>query len=347
MATPARTIAGSGAGGVAGARTAVGRRPSALPAWADTRGWGRTWSVPSTASRPSNRRFVEPQMGGARSCAGPPRGGHRGPPGDPPVRALSPSCSATPSAGTCRERGPGARSLALAGPGIGAPRPRPDCPARPPHPLTGASWRPPGDAGGRGADWHSGGLGVPRPPGPENYLCPRPECSRRVSCARLRAPPPRPWYPLTPHHRAFAHTLARHRRNVPGCAVFATGAAGRRGRTRAAGGVRRSSLLGRNRCAGRRTRCPRDPPRTAQPGRVPVIGDEGGPQAYRAAPPPGSSRGGLGTQAEMEPVLVCLGLGHLILKQALGREDDLRLPRPACPPDARAGLSHRSRLASS
>lgn len=46
--------------------------------------------------------------------------------------------------------GPGARSVAPAGPGIRPPRPRPDVLLVPRHPLTGAPWRPAGDRGASG-----------------------------------------------------------------------------------------------------------------------------------------------------------------------------------------------------
>ncbi|MGW8765627.1 hypothetical protein ACWGN5_24310 [Streptomyces sp. NPDC055815] len=76
---------------------------------------------------------------------------------------------------------PEARSVGLAGPGIPAPRPRPDVLLVRRHPLTGASWRPPGDE--RAV--------VPLDSGVWAYLahrarprrCPRPGCSRRASCA--------------------------------------------------------------------------------------------------------------------------------------------------------------------
>ncbi|MFG3356372.1 hypothetical protein ACGF0B_01800 [Streptomyces griseofuscus] len=102
---------------------------------------------------------------------------------------------------------PGAWSLRLAGPGIHPPRPRPDVFLVTRHPLTGAPWRPPGDAGAV----------VPLDSGVWAYLAAPGEISPTPATGVLPKGvlrddyplPPRPWRPLTPHHQAFESTLVR------------------------------------------------------------------------------------------------------------------------------------------
>ncbi|MFI9106558.1 hypothetical protein ACIGXA_39285 [Streptomyces fildesensis] len=101
--------------------------------------------------------------------------------------------------------GPGAWCVGLAGPGIPTPRPRPDVLLVPRHPLTGALWRPPGDDG----------VVVPLDSGVWAYLAHPGETSPIPATGVLPEGvlrddyplPPRPWHPLTPHHRAFEDTL--------------------------------------------------------------------------------------------------------------------------------------------
>ncbi|MER5207232.1 hypothetical protein [Streptomyces sp. NPDC002825] len=103
--------------------------------------------------------------------------------------------------------GPGAaRTVGLAGPGIPTPRPRPDVLLVPRHPLTGASWRPPGDEGAvvpldSGVWAHLAHLGETSPLPATGAL---PEGVLRDDYPL----PPHPWCPLTPHHRAFVDTMA-------------------------------------------------------------------------------------------------------------------------------------------
>ncbi|MCX4780303.1 hypothetical protein [Streptomyces sp. NBC_01264] len=103
--------------------------------------------------------------------------------------------------------GPGGRSVGLAGPGIAAPRPRPDVLLVPRHPLTGEPWRAPGDEGAV----------VPLDSGVWAYLVHPPETSPMPATGVLPdgvlrddyPVPPYPWYPLAPHAWAFDHTLIR------------------------------------------------------------------------------------------------------------------------------------------
>ncbi|MFD3534656.1 hypothetical protein [Streptomyces sp. NPDC058664] len=101
--------------------------------------------------------------------------------------------------------GPDTRTLGLAGPGIGTPRPRPDVLLVPRHPLTGAPWRPPGDEGAV----------VPLDSGAWAYLALPGETSPMPATGVLPEGvlrddyplPPHPWYPLRPHPDAFDGTL--------------------------------------------------------------------------------------------------------------------------------------------
>ncbi|WP_435885395.1 hypothetical protein [Streptomyces collinus] len=101
--------------------------------------------------------------------------------------------------------GPDARTVGLAGPGIRTPHPRPDVLLVPRHPLTGTPWRPPGDDG----------VLVPLDSGVWAYLAHQGETSPMPATGVLPDGvlrddyplPPRPWCPLTPHHRAFEYTL--------------------------------------------------------------------------------------------------------------------------------------------
>ena len=103
--------------------------------------------------------------------------------------------------------GPGARSLALAGPGLPPTRPRPDVLLVPRHPRTGASWCPPG---------HEGAV-VPLDSGVWAYLAHPGETSPMPATGSLPEGvlrddyplPRRPWRPLTPHYGAFDDTLVR------------------------------------------------------------------------------------------------------------------------------------------
>jgi hypothetical protein len=103
--------------------------------------------------------------------------------------------------------GDGARSVALAGPGIGMPRPRPDILLVPRHPLTGTPWRPPGDEGAV----------VPLDSGVWAYLAHPGETSPMPATGVLPEGvlrddyplPPSPGSPLAPHPHAFVDTLVR------------------------------------------------------------------------------------------------------------------------------------------
>ncbi|MFJ8229651.1 hypothetical protein ACIQ9E_06770 [Streptomyces sp. NPDC094448] len=109
------------------------------------------------------------------------------------------------AAGRYLPAGPDARTVGLAGPGICPPRPRPDILLVPCHPLTGAPWRPPGDDAAV----------VPLDSGVWAYLAYPGETSPMPAAGVLPDGvlrddyplPPRPWRPLTPHHRAFVYTL--------------------------------------------------------------------------------------------------------------------------------------------
>ncbi|TGB02088.1 hypothetical protein E4099_20750, partial [Streptomyces palmae] len=76
----------------------------------------------------------------------------------------------------------------------------------PRHPLTGEPWRPPGDDAAV----------VPLDSGVWAYLAHPGETSPMPATGTLPYGvlrddyplPPHPWYPLTPHHRAFKDTLA-------------------------------------------------------------------------------------------------------------------------------------------
>ncbi|WP_393058667.1 hypothetical protein [Streptomyces sp. LN549] len=103
--------------------------------------------------------------------------------------------------------GPDTRTVGLAGPGIGTPRPRPDVLLVPRHPLTGAPWRPPGDEEAV----------VPLDSGVWAYLAHPGETSPMPATGGLPEGvlrddyplPPRPWCALTPHRHAFDHALVR------------------------------------------------------------------------------------------------------------------------------------------
>ncbi|MFJ8078884.1 hypothetical protein ACIQ7Q_34340 [Streptomyces sp. NPDC096176] len=103
--------------------------------------------------------------------------------------------------------GPETRTVGLAGPGIGTPRPRPDVFLVPRHPLTGAPWRPPGDEGAV----------VPLDSGLWAYLAHPGETSPMPATGVLPEGvlrddyplPPHPWCSLTPHRHAFDYTLVR------------------------------------------------------------------------------------------------------------------------------------------
>ncbi|MGW1626920.1 hypothetical protein [Streptomyces sp. NPDC002172] len=103
--------------------------------------------------------------------------------------------------------GPGARSVGLAGPGIGVPHPRPDVLLVPRHPRTGAPWHRPG---------YEEAV-VPLDSGVWAYLAHPSETSPMPATGVLPEGvlrddyplPPRPRVPLKPHHRAFEDTLVR------------------------------------------------------------------------------------------------------------------------------------------
>ncbi|WP_410170019.1 hypothetical protein [Actinacidiphila bryophytorum] len=109
------------------------------------------------------------------------------------------------AAGHYLPAGDGARSVALAGPGLDTPHPRPDVLLVPRHPLTGAPWRPPGDEEAV----------VPLDSGVWAYLAQPAETSPMPATGLLPEGvlrddySPHPWYPLTPHHEAFVATLVR------------------------------------------------------------------------------------------------------------------------------------------
>ncbi|MEV0281284.1 hypothetical protein AB0I22_33540 [Streptomyces sp. NPDC050610] len=100
--------------------------------------------------------------------------------------------------------GPQARSVGLAGPAIHLRHPRPDILLVPRHPLTGTPWR------------SDEGTVVPLDSGVWAYLAHPGETSPLPATGVLPEGvlrddyplPPRPWYPLTPHHHAFQDTLA-------------------------------------------------------------------------------------------------------------------------------------------
>ncbi|XUL87341.1 hypothetical protein ACQ86D_12135 [Streptomyces galilaeus] len=139
-------------------------------------------------------------------------------PTDPEAPSVGPAGSAAWSVGLS---GPDARSegltgsgpgsdpwsVGLAGPGIRPPQLRPDVLLVPRHPLTGAPWRPPGDEGAV----------VPLDSGVWAYLAHPGETSPLPATGGLPEGvlrddyplPPRPWYPLRPHPRAFEDTLVR------------------------------------------------------------------------------------------------------------------------------------------
>ncbi|MFB6517908.1 hypothetical protein [Streptomyces sp. NPDC056401] len=101
--------------------------------------------------------------------------------------------------------GPGGRSVGLAGPGIPAPRPRPDVLLVPRHPLTGEPWRAPGDEG----------VVVPLDSGVWAQLVHPGETSPMPATGVLPEGvlrddyplPPYPWYPLSAHEGAFKSTM--------------------------------------------------------------------------------------------------------------------------------------------
>lgn len=103
--------------------------------------------------------------------------------------------------------GPDARTVGLAGPGIGTPRPRPDVLLVPRHPVTGTPWLPPADD----ADV------VPLDNGVWAFLAHPDETSPLPASGLLPDGvlrddyplPPRPWRPLTPDDYAFEYTLVR------------------------------------------------------------------------------------------------------------------------------------------
>ena len=135
-------------------------------------------------------------------------------PGGPESRPAGP---ADPEASSVGPVGPDGRSVGpvapdpwsvgLAGPGTHPSRPRPDVLLVPRHPLTGAPWRPPGDEGPV----------VPLDSGVWAYLAHPGETSPLPTTGGLPDGvlrddyplPPRPWYPLRPHDRAFEDTLVR------------------------------------------------------------------------------------------------------------------------------------------
>ncbi|MEV7444125.1 hypothetical protein AB0O22_23855 [Streptomyces sp. NPDC091204] len=106
----------------------------------------------------------------------------------------------------CLPAGPPERTARLAGPGMPAPRPGDDVLLVPRHPVTGEPWRPPHAAVVVPLDigvWAHFAL-----PGETSPL----PASGRVPEGVLRDDyplPPRPWRSFTPHHTAFARTLAR------------------------------------------------------------------------------------------------------------------------------------------
>ncbi|MFJ5828919.1 hypothetical protein [Streptomyces sp. NPDC093089] len=111
-----------------------------------------------------------------------------------------------PAVDRCLPAGPDTRSVGLAGPGVPAPRPRPDVLLVPRHPLTGDPWRPSGDEAPV----------VPLDSGVWAHFVHPGETSPTPATGVL--PPgvlrddytfvPCPWYPLTPHRYAFTLTLA-------------------------------------------------------------------------------------------------------------------------------------------
>ncbi|MGW9373280.1 hypothetical protein ACWGVR_25030 [Streptomyces xanthophaeus] len=112
--------------------------------------------------------------------------------------------AALPSVRSC---GLPARSVGLAGPGIGVPRPAPDILLVPRHPVTGHPWRPPsGEAALVPLDtgvWAHLALPGETSPLPVSGTLPE-------GVLRDDYPLPRyPAYGFRPHHRAFGATLAR------------------------------------------------------------------------------------------------------------------------------------------
>ncbi|MFE5208620.1 hypothetical protein [Streptomyces sp. NPDC056600] len=103
--------------------------------------------------------------------------------------------------------GPDPRSVGLAGPGIGTPRPRSDVLLVPRHPLTGEPWREPG----------GDGAVVPLDSGVWAYLALPGETSPLPATGVLPPGvlrddyplPPLPWHALTGHPGAFQATLIR------------------------------------------------------------------------------------------------------------------------------------------
>ena len=112
-----------------------------------------------------------------------------------------------PEAGPAGLVGPRVRSAEPIGTRTHPPRPRPDILLVPRHPLTGEPWRPPGDKEAV----------VPLDSGVWAYLAHPGEISPLPATGGLPEGvlrdeyplPPRPWRPLTPHHRAFEDTLVR------------------------------------------------------------------------------------------------------------------------------------------
>lgn len=112
-----------------------------------------------------------------------------------------------PAVAGLRSPGRAARSVALAGPGIGVPRPTPHILLVPRHPLTGEPWRPPSGAAAV----------VPLDTGVWSYLVLPGETSPLPTSGGLPEGvlrddypvPPHPKYPFRPHPTALMDTLAR------------------------------------------------------------------------------------------------------------------------------------------
>ncbi|AUG80531.1 hypothetical protein CFP65_5850 [Kitasatospora sp. MMS16-BH015] len=108
----------------------------------------------------------------------------------------------------CLPPGPDARSVGLAGPGLGVPQARPDVLLVPRHPLTGEPWRPTGDERAVVAPLDSGVWAYFAGPGETSPI----PATGGLPAGVLRDDYPvrsRPWYPLEPHHNAFRHTMVR------------------------------------------------------------------------------------------------------------------------------------------